>query len=302
MVAAFLALVPVVPYVSMELAAVGVPAAAGFGQEGPGPASPCPGGAVGPADEGGLSPLSAKAVREASRRWEWKNLESPRWKILVADHVVIRGDVPVDGLRTAAAYLEEFRRMIKAAIGGDDAGLMFSARVFADPRDFRRYAALRGAANAESFYDPATSELVICLDRPGATEWLQRTLAHEFAHAYMDRVWKRTGPLWFAEGMAEYFAHFAVKGGRATPGTVDRPALLLLRLGDPVPLGKFLRLERDEMYGPSFPTHYAQAWSLVHYLFARQDGLVDLLLRGGSLENVDELEKGWRDHLDKLDE
>jgi hypothetical protein len=219
----------------------------------------------------------------------------------MADHVVVRGDVPLDGLRTTAAYLEEFRRMLRASIGGNDAGIMFSARVFADPRDFRRYAALRGAANAESFYDPGTSELVICLDRKAGADGLQRTLAHEFAHAYMDRVWKRTGPLWFAEGMAEYFARFTVKDGRAVPGDVDRPSLLLLRLGEPSSLPEFLALGRDEMYGPSFPTHYAQAWSFVHYLFSRKDGTIDLLLRGGSLEKVEELEKGWKEHLEKMD-
>ncbi len=296
MVSAFLALVPMVPYAVMEMTPLRALPEAGPGlQEPPAPAHP--GGLPGAAP----SPLSARAVREASRGWEWKSLESPGWKILVADHVVVRGDVPLDGLRTTAVYLEEFRRMLRGSIRGDDAGVMFSARVFAEPRDFRRYAARRGAANAESFYDPAASELVICLDRAAGPEWLQRTLAHEFTHAYMDRVWKRTGPLWFAEGMAEYFAHFGMKDGRAVPGGVDAPSVLLLRLGEPVPLAKFLALGREEMYGPSFPTHYAQAWSLVHYLFSRGDGLIDLLLRGGTLENVEELERGWKEHLEKLE-
>lgn len=40
----------------------------------------------------------------------------------------------------------------------------------------------------------------------------------------MDRVWKRTGPLWFAEGVAEYFANFSVRDGRAVPGAVDHRA------------------------------------------------------------------------------
>ncbi len=299
MVSAFLALVPMVPYAALEFSASPFPPAVQEPAEAPRPL--CPTGAPAGPEPGGPSPLSPRAVREASRRWEWKSLESPGWKILMADHAVVRGDAPLDGLRTTAACLEEFRRMMRASIGGDDSGIMFSARVFADPRDFRRYAALRGAANAESFYDPAASELVICLDRKAGADWLQRTLAHEFAHAYMDRVWKRTGPLWFAEGMAEYFARFTVRNGRAVPGDVDRPALLLLRLGEPSPLARFLDLGRDEMYGPSFPTHYAQAWSFVHYLFTRNDGLIDLLLRGGSLENVEELEKGWKEHLERLD-
>jgi hypothetical protein len=178
---------------------------------------------------------------------------------------------------------------------------MFSARVFATARDFRRYATRSGAANAESFYDPRSMELVLCLDGPYTPLWLQKTLAHEFAHAYMDRVWKRTDPLWFAEGVAEYFANFSVREGRAVPGEIDRRAVLLLKMDEPLPLKDFFKLGRDEMYGVRFAHHYAQAWSLVHYLFSRDDGVVDLLLRGSQPPDLEQLEKGWREHLGTLE-
>ena len=164
----------------------------------------------------------------------------------------------------------------------------------------RTRAARSGASNAESFYDPRSAELVVCLDGSPTPAWLQKTLAHEFAHEYMDRVWKRTEPLWFAEGVAEYFANFTVRGGRAQPGAVDSRALLLLRVDEPMPLDKFLNLGRDEMYGVLFAHHYAQAWSFVHYLFSRDDGVIDLLLRGAQPPDIGELEKGWRKHLSEL--
>src|SRR5205823_4332438 len=244
--------------------------------------------------------FSARAVRDVSGGWEWKNLETPGWKLLMTPSFVVRGDVPIEHLRTVGAYLEEFLRMAKAALGGDSSGLMFSARVFASAREFRRYAVRSGASNAESFYDPRSAELVLCLEGSPGPAWLQKTLAHEFAHEYMDRVWKRTEPLWFAEGVAEYFANFRVRDGRAQPGAVDRRGLLLLQVDEPMPLAKFLKLDRDEMYGVLFARHYAQAWSLVHYLFAREDGTIDLLLRGAAPANVEQLEKGWRKHLEEL--
>ena len=46
--------------------------------------------------------------------------------------------------------------------------------------------------------------------------------------------------------------------------------------------------------------YYAQAWSFVHYLFSRKAGLIDLLLQGGSLEQVDELERGWKEHVGRM--
>ncbi|HZE96210.1 MAG TPA: DUF1570 domain-containing protein [Planctomycetota bacterium] len=303
MVGAFLFLLPLVPYATFR-AGETVPRSL-FPATKSDPPPPPPFGCrvEAPARDGDApaSPFSARRIRETSRGWEWKSLETPGWKLLMTPSFVVRGDVPIDDLRTVGATLEEFLRMARAALGGDDSGLMFSARVFAGAREFRRYAARSGASNAESFYDPRSAELVVCLEGPPSPLWLQKTLAHEFAHEYMDRVWKRTDPLWFAEGVAEYFANFSLREGRAVAGAVDHRGVLLLRMDEPLPLKDFFKLGRDEMYGFRFAHHYAQAWSLVHYLFTREDGVVDLLLRGTVPPNVEELEKGWREHLERLE-
>jgi hypothetical protein len=301
MISAFLFLLPVVPYAAFRA-----------GEHPPRPLFPAPvsalppppfgcAAAVPPDGERQPSPFSPRRIRDLSRGWEWKNLETPGWKLLMTPSFVVRGDVPLDDLRTVGVTLEEFLRMAKETLGGDSSGLMFSARAFSSLRDFRRYATRSGASNAESFYDPRSAELVVCLEGPASPLWLQKTLAHEFAHEYMDRVWKRTEPLWFAEGVAEYFANFTVRDGRAVPGAVDHRATLLLKTDEPLPLASFFKLSRDEMYGFRFAHHYAQAWSVVHYLFSRDDGIVDLLLRGTMPANVDELEKGWREHLEGLE-
>jgi hypothetical protein len=215
---------------------------------------------------------------------------------------VIRGDAPVETLRAAGVYLGAFREMLAGSLKGDAEGVMFSARVFGDPREFRAYASVLGAPSAESLYDPRTQEIVVCHEPAKGPAWLQRTLAHEFTHAYMDRVWRRTDPLWLCEGLAEYFSNYDVENGRLVPGRVDRRALLLLSLEEPTPLRRFLRLRRDEMYGPAFPVHYAQAWSLAHHLMSRKDGMMDLLLRGDPVRDLDELERGWREHLSRISE
>ena len=92
-----------------------------------------------------------------------------------------------------------------------------------------------------------------------------------------------------------------MRGGRLIPGAVDREALALLRLEGPLPLGAFLKSGREEMYGASFRLRYAEGWSFVHYLFSRNDGTVDLLLRGGSLQKPQELEQGWKKHLQDME-
>ncbi|HEX7898601.1 MAG TPA: DUF1570 domain-containing protein [Planctomycetota bacterium] len=292
---AFLVFVPAVPYGVLQLASPGSATA-------PLPPRADDVAHAGPDVTDGPSPLSAKAVRERSKGWEWKPLESSGWKILMAEHVAIRGDAPLEALRTSGAYLEAYREMLRAGLGGDAEGIMFSLRVFADPREFRAYASILGAPNAESLYDPRTQEVVICHEPAKGPSWLRRTLAHEFTHAYMDRVFRRVEPLWLCEGLAEYFSNFEVLEGRLVPGRVDRRAVLLLSLEAPLPLARFLRLRRDEMYGPAFPSHYAQAWSLAHHLMSRRDGTMDLLLRGDPVQDLEELEKDWKIHLKKLSE
>lgn len=293
MVSAFLVFVPAFPYGVLQLGAPGSATA-------PLPPRPDDLAHAGLTDLDGPSPLSARAVKERSKGWEHKPLETPGWKLLMADHVVVRGDAPLETLRTSGAYLEAYREMLKGSLGGDVEGIMFSARIFAEPREFRAYASILGAPNAESLYDPRTQELVICHEPAKGTSWLRRTLAHEFTHAYMDRVFRRVEPLWLCEGLAEYFSNFDVRNNTLVPGRVDRRAVLLLSLEEPLPLRRFLRLRRDEMYGPSFPSHYAQAWSLAHHLMSRKDGVIDLLLRGEPVEDLDELEASWKAHLKKL--
>ncbi len=265
----------------------------------PAPAPPLEPHPLPPGDEAG-SPFSARQVAESSKGWEWKRLETPGWKLLMAEHFVLRGDVGVEELRRVGAYLEAFHGAARDCLGGDPTGLMFSVRIYKERADFLRYAAALGAPNAESLYDPRQGELVLCLEERPGTHWLQRTLAHEFVHAYMDRVWKRTGPLWFAEGAAEYFSNFTLKDGRVEPGAPDRRALLLLEIDPPAPLKDFVRFGRDEMYGITYAHRYAQAWSLVHYLFSLPGGVQDLLMRGGPPENLETLEEGWRRHLGEL--
>lgn len=303
MVISFLFLMPVVPYTVLLMSAPEQRPLAGPAAppREAGAWHPCAfPGAPGGLDAGGPdSPLSAKAVKEAVRDWEWKHLELPGWKLLMAPHAVIRGSAPLETLRATGAYVEAFHAMLARTIGGDSGGIMFSVRVYSDPAEFRRYAGRLGAANAESLYDPRSQEIVLCPDPVRGRPWLQKTLAHEFTHAWMDRVFSRTGPLWLCEGMAEYFSNFAVREGRLEPGAPDERSVLLLKLNAPMPLADFIRLGREEMYGPGFAAHYAQAWSFVHYLISRADGTVDLLLRGEPLRDVDELERGWRETLDR---
>jgi len=251
---------------------------------------------------GSGSLLKPSELKEIASGWEWKESETPGWKVLLGDHVVLHGDVSVDLLRVVGAQVETYLGVLQATIGGDPSKAMFNVRIFGNPKDFRRYATLAQAANAEAYYDPRSMELVLDVDGSRGDEWLERTVAHEFAHAYMDRIFKVTGPLWFAEGMAEYFTNLQVgQDGRLYPGALNERGLGILDVnrGNLLPLSKFTGLGRDVFYGMDFFVLYAQAWMFVRFLFGRYPDMVRTLMGRGSID-AGALETEWADYLSRV--
>lgn len=157
----------------------------------------------------------------------------------------------------------------------------FTARLFGTHEGFRQFAVNSGASNAECFYDPRTGEVV--MEHIPWRERFLRNLAHEATHQYMDRVWGRTGPLWFAEGMAEYFTEVY---GLGPPPSCP---------GEPMTLAEFAASGREVFYGPLFPSLYWRAYRLVKLLMERSPEVIRSLLSGGHFAVSDGIEAEWNE-------
>ncbi len=129
---------------------------------------------------------------------------------------------------------------------------------------------LQGLGGAPPFhtagvYTPTFKQLFIWNQRDRAD--MMRTVRHEGFHQYLDRV-VADAPLWFNEGLAEYYEIGEVAGSSFKTGQVHPPNVETLAKtgsGGLVPLGTFVRQDRRAFYAN--PTlHYAQAWALVHFL------------------------------------
>ena len=98
----------------------------------------------------------------------------------------------------------------------------------------------------------------------------QRSFAHEFVHAWIDRVWNKTSPLWLMEGLAEWFSNLDWRGDIFVPGQMNRHALATLAFNqDLITLKGLIELPREAMYGFHFAAYYALAWSVVDYIMTR---------------------------------
>jgi len=211
----------------------------------------------------------------------------------------IVGDLKHDDMRAVAIYALEFEDMLSRTIGGPPRNIPYRVRFFADQKEFAVIARRSGAANAMSYYSPKSGEIVMWFNETMTHSDLQGLLAHEFTHAYMDIVHECTSPLWFAEGMAEYFQHFTWTGDRAEPGAINEAELAHLKRGVPLPIDQFVKLPRDEMYGPDYKLLYAEAWSVVHFLVDHEPGVIQNLLRGRQI-NVSGMNEEWEENLNAM--
>lgn len=227
-----------------------------------------------------LSGVPEDVVEERSKRYTLNLLETAGWKKIETDKVVAVGDVPEQALKLLTATGEEFIEMLTREIGRRPHLYQYKVRLFDKRKDFCRYANICGASNALSLYNPVSMEMGLHFGDDADHEEFEQTYAHEFTHAFMDRVYGVTEPLWFAEGMAEYFSRLKWTNSGYKPTGKNWKAMMVMG-EDLMPISKILSATREDMYGLNFPLYYAEAWALVKFLLQHHLELVDVLLNKG---------------------
>lgn len=247
-----------------------------------------------------ISPMSIPQEEIERRSTGWKIREDGIWDVVETQNAIIYAQgFGASFLRSVGVHLEEFNLMLRSALGGPAPRRPFGLRIFSNRKDFCTHAACLGAYNAESLYDPNSAVMAMLSDPSKPEWWAQRIIAHETTHAYMHLVYDVVRPLWFAEGMAEFFANFSWQDGALSPGALNPEILRRLKLDREslVPIFEFVNLGREAMYGADFAMLYAQSWALVHFLMAEQPSEIQDLLKKGPAA-IDE-DAFWR-HLDEM--
>ena len=117
-------------------------------------------------------------------------------------------------------------------------------------------------AKVAGYFRRAASESVIVLDLTGGTPAFERVLFHEYVHLVLS-LSERDLPLWFEEGLSEFYAGARLDENEAEIGVPDpRHRALLSRL-NLMPLDELLSVEEA---GDSGALFQAQSWAFVHYL------------------------------------
>ncbi len=248
--------------------------------------------------------IPPEVVRGRSKKLRARVLETPGWKMVVGDSAVVRGDLTRENLKEIVVLTSELQVMLRHALGGGNRrDFKISVRVFSQEREFRRAAALAGAPRAESYYSPINAEVVMHFDGYPTRAAFLRTFSHEFAHAYMDRVFGKTRPIWLAEGMAEWFSNVQWRGDILVPGGPNLSSLRSLSMNrENLSMKRLLGVSYEEMIGINFQSYYAQSWSVVDFVMNRMPYRSLTRLIEGDMETGELLDREpeWREHVNLM--
>lgn len=111
------------------------------------------------------------------------------------------------------------------------------------------------------FYSPSIRQLFIW--NVPSRDQMMRTVRHEGFHQYLDHIMDDP-PLWFNEGLAEYYEISQRVHGRWKLGEVHKAHLPTLEKGL-FPLETFLYQDKKPFMLKA-PANYAQSWAFIHFL------------------------------------
>jgi hypothetical protein len=206
------------------------------------------------------------------------------WHRVDTPNFVVIGEGDAAALREIARKFEAFRELLGRLVGG---GLTSSVvptviTVFASDRSFTPFKPIfKGKrVDAAGLFVPGRDLNHIAMvnndDSPG-----HRVVFHEYSHLVMANTGRRM-PLWFREGLAEYYSTFQIGGaGRyAEIGHVLGSHLDIAGGLRTLPLVELLNVTPESpLYneGNRVSVFYAQAWALTHFLLQSEPSLAPQL-------------------------
>jgi tetratricopeptide (TPR) repeat protein len=141
--------------------------------------------------------------------------------------------------------------------------------VFRNDRAMAQYADVANGRHAQisGLFLGATDGNYILLDA-GAAGGIDRVVHHELTHFFVKNTLAGL-PLWFHEGIAEYYSTFTADDAHADVGMPVKEHVLWLRNEQLIPLAQLFAIDEssdDYNEGKRQGVFYAESWALLHYL------------------------------------
>lgn len=152
--------------------------------------------------------------------------------------------------------------------------VMLNVRVIETQQAFQEYKSrVAPQINTNSgFYTSKDNEAVVF--QGSDPEAMRAVVRHEATHVIVAGLYGYT-PVWFNEGLAEYFEYLEISGQLRQISPVQHHLSYLqgsLASNNLMALKDYIELTPQQWYGGDLKNNYALAWSMVYFLMSHREG------------------------------
>lgn len=199
------------------------------------------------------------------------------WTSVRSKNFLLVGNAGEKDIRQVAVRLEQFREVFSRLFStlNVNSPVPTTVLVFKNDESYRPF---KLNANTAGYFQagPDVNYITLELTRdPNSDRDPFTIIFHEYTHLLV-RNTSGNVPLWFNEGLAEYYSTFSITGdqkvvmGKPIAGHVYR-----LRDNKMLPLRKLFEIDHKSPHyneGDKQSIFYAESWALMHYLILGNDG------------------------------
>ena len=196
----------------------------------------------------------------------------PRWVVVKSPRFEIYSTFAAEDSKTLAEELERFHALIYAMTNAPHGESVVPTRIFAFAQR-TQYLELAPADSA-GFFMPGLRQNMMLTSPRARRLGISQVVLHEYVHHVLRNGSEQTAPIWYDEGMAEFFSTVRLQGTSLAVGKIPKTAAAWLQRGEWLSLDRVISTRAyEELSSNELGMFYAEAWALVHYLtFDREPG------------------------------
>jgi tetratricopeptide (TPR) repeat protein len=207
-------------------------------------------------------------TKNSSTRTEQDN-ELSEWLLVNTEHFAVISNTDPERAKLIAYKLEQYRYVLAQLMPELVAQTPSPARVcvYRDGSSYNAGVKLPVNSPVAGYFQPG-KDLITINDMFNISDEVS---FHEFTH--LIARYDQNYPLWFNEGIAEFYETFQLNGQQVRIGEITPTRLNILRINNFIPLKKFFefRTYNQIVQEASLDTFYAQAWFITHYLMIDEE-------------------------------
>lgn len=190
--------------------------------------------------------------------------EAP-WIVVKSARFEIFSTLTAEETKALATELERFHALIYAVTNAPKTTSLIPTRIYALAQ--RSHYAQIGPARSAGFFRPGLRFNLIVLADYSPTLGASNVILHEYVHFVLRNGKSRRYPIWYDEGMAEFFSTVVRHEDSLALGAMPKARIPALQRLEWVPIERIIAVRsRDELPPDDRGMLYPESWALVHYL------------------------------------